>query len=127
MPVKHSQAPAHYFCICQCLQGIQAVYTPFANMVQTADPATAAIVDDALAAGLASVSPYIPYIGSSEAPLPYSFITVQQRAPIQAAGYTISSALRQARQSLRICLRCNTSQSSVRSILLKCSTWFLLR
>ena len=83
-------------------QGIQAVYRPFASLVEGVDPAAASRVNDALAAALESVAPYSPYIGTEQTDLPYSFVTVVQRAPIQVAAYALASELRRVSTCSRV-------------------------
>lgn len=76
-------------------QGIQAVYTPFAALLQGVKPLLANRVDDAIAAAFQSVAPYSPFIDGAETVLPYSFVTVIQRGEIQNAAYALASILRQ--------------------------------
>ena len=78
------------------LQGIRAVYEPFAPLVEKADPQVAAMVQDALAAAFLSVAPFAVFSDGEERDMPYSFVTVVQRAPIQNAAYLLASVLRQA-------------------------------
>lgn len=78
------------------LQGIRAVYTPFAPLVARADPLVAAMVQDALSGAFLSVAPYAFFNNGEETHMPYSFVTVAQRAPIQNAAYMLASILQQA-------------------------------
>ena len=94
------------------MQGIQAVYEPFAPLLEQADPQLAAYVQDALSAAFLSVAPYAIFVDGQEEPMPYSFVTVAQRAPIQNAAYTLAGILRQAMFLPRayslvlVCLNC---------------------
>ena len=83
------------------LQGIRAVYGPFTPLVARADPLVAAMVQDALSAAFLSVAPYAFFSDGEQTHMPYSFVTVAQRAPIQSAAYLLASMLQQASPCLK--------------------------
>lgn len=84
--------------------GLQGVYQPFGKLLERRNPLLAQRVNDAISAALDSVSGYVPFQNGEATVVPYSFVTVPARAPIQTAGYELASVLTEAAGALGISL-----------------------
>ena len=97
------------------MQGIRAVYAPFQPLVKQASEGEAFKVDALFAAAYSALSPFFEFKQGEEYPdaTPYSYITVKQRAPIQAAFYNLAYGIFEVRTSAGLNLATPTPRLSL--------------
>ena len=88
---------AEMLCNCKqgtcCMQGIHAVYSPFAPLVRQASESEAVKLEALFAACFSALAPFYEWTAAGEEwpePTPYSYLTPEQRAPIQTAFHNLA-------------------------------------